>query len=304
MTNRFAPRGGFGRRFRTLSGFFLFAFLFFRLLAGVSPAAEKSGFRVEHPRSVAVGEPFLLEIDNGEGTVEDLRVVWLDKTLSLYAWGEGSGRARLLLPVPLSVKEKALILLLLSADGFRVYSAEIEIAGKEFEEQSLTVDPNFVHPPREELPRIERERLRTRAVYSAFTPVDYLRLPLLRPLPGVITGEFGLKRLFNGQPRSRHTGVDFRAAEGAEVKAVSPGRVVLVDSQYYAGNIVIVDHGLGVYSSYMHLLEAKVREGEMLEAGSLLGLAGKSGRVTGPHLHLGFVVQGEHQTPAPFMPDL
>ncbi|MDR2050549.1 MAG: M23 family metallopeptidase [Deltaproteobacteria bacterium] len=281
--------------------FFLYCLLSFCLLNGVSAAAEKLGLQVEHPLISTVGEPFLLKVDNHEGTLEDLRVVWLDKTLSLRGQG---GQARLLLPTPLSVKEKVLPLLLFSADGFRVYSAEIGIIPREFGEQSLTVDPNFVHPPREELARIERERLRTRAVYASFTPVNYLRLPLLRPLPGVITGEFGVRRLFNKQPRSMHRGVDFRAAEGAEIKAVSPGRVALVDSQYYAGNIVIVDHGLGVYSSYMHMLEARVREGEMVEAGTLLGLAGKSGRVTGPHLHLGFVVQEEHQTPAPFMPDL
>jgi murein DD-endopeptidase MepM/ murein hydrolase activator NlpD len=126
---------------------------------------------------------------------------------------------------------------------------------------------------------------------------------LLRPVPGIITSEFGLKRVYNGQPRSQHKGVDFRGAIGAEVHSCAAGIVALAANQHYSGNFIIIDHGLGVFSMYAHLSAFKVKAGDTVQAGQLIGLVGKTGRVTGPHLHFAFSVLGVTADPEPLIPD-
>ena len=271
--------------------------LFFLYPAALHPAGEPE-FYVRHPELVQEGEPFLLKIGR-PAALENLRVIWLEKSIPLKVPGR---QVELLLPVPLA-SQGELPLRIVSAKG-ELYSAGITVRQKEFGAQNLTVEPKFVAPPEAERARIAQERDTVRKIYATVTPRKYFSLPLQRPLPGVITSEFGVRRLFNGEQRSRHMGLDFRGAEGSEVRAIAAGRVVLAADHYYPGLMVIVDHGQGVYSTYMHLSAFKTEVGQFLNPGDLVGLVGKTGRVTGPHLHLDFVVQGERQSPEPFMPDL
>lgn len=267
--------------------------------ATAGESAENSGLVVLHPKSVGEGEPFVLEL-GGNVNVDDLEVVWLGKTIPLA--GQGS-EAMLMLAVPLAPKEAELPLLIRTKEGWRVYSVMIEVQKKEFQSQSLKVDPRFVNPPEAELARIKREREKNRAIYNTITPKRYWSGNFKRPLPGIITSEFGVKRLFNGEPRSRHTGVDFRGAEGVEIRSLAAGKVVLAENQYYSGNVTIVDHGFGLYTIYCHMSAFKAKVGDMLETGQLVGLVGMTGRVTGPHLHLSVMVLGTSVTPEPLMPD-
>lgn len=260
---------------------------------------RENDFMVRHPKEVGEGNPFVLYVSN-ETTIEDLTVVWLDKEIPLA--GQGNS-AEVMLPLPLEYAEENISLLLRSKQGYRVYSALIEVRKKEFPSQSLKVDPRFVTPPEAEVERIQREAKKNREIYATFTPERYWVTPLVRPLPGILTSEFGVKRLFNGEPRNRHRGVDFRGAEGTEIHSLAAGKVVLAENQYYSGNVVIVDHGFGVYSNYCHMSALKVREGDVVKASQVLGLVGSTGRVTGPHLHLGFMVLGHAVTPEPLMPD-
>lgn len=264
-----------------------------------SMALAQSSLTVLHPNSVGEGEPFIVKI-SGDVTIEDLEAVWLDKAVTLSGQGK---EGEVMLAVPLATEEKEIPLLLRSSQGYRVYSAMIAVEKKEFPSQSLKVDPRFVNPPASEVPRIQRELEKNRAIYATITPERYWSTPLVRPLPGILTSEFGVRRLFNGEPRNRHRGVDFRGAEGTEIKSLAAGRVVLAENQYYSGNVVIIDHGLGVYTNYCHMSAFKVKEGDTVEAGQLVGLVGMTGRVTGPHLHLGFMVLGLAVTPEPLMPD-
>lgn len=266
----------------------------------VAHASDDSFIKVSHPSEVTVGEPFIVKISS-RLTVEDLNLLWADKVIPLAGHGNS---AEIMLPAPLEAELQTYSLVIVSAnEGFRVYSSSILIKEKDFPVQSLSVDSRYVNPPKDVMPRIERESKKNRAIFAAYTPQKYWRAPLERPLPGIITSEFGVRRVFNDEPRSRHRGVDFRGAEGSEIRSLAAGRVVLAEDQYYAGNFVIVDHGQGVYSSYAHLSAFRVKKGDRVDAGSLIGLVGKTGRVTGPHLHLGFVVQGQSQTPEPLMPD-
>ena len=108
------------------------------------------------------------------------------------------------------------------------------------------------------------------------------------PVDGVISGNFGNQRIFNGIPKSPHTGTDIAASEGTEVKAAADGKVLLAGGNYfYSGNMVVLDHGDGLQTIYAHLKEAKVKVGDEVKQGDVIGLVGKTGRATGPHLHWG-----------------
>ncbi|MDE5880076.1 MAG: M23 family metallopeptidase, partial [Desulfovibrio sp.] len=102
-------------------------------------------------------------------------------------------------------------------------------------------------------------------------------------------------------PRGMHRGLDLRGAEGSPIRACADGVVALVDNLYFSGNAVYINHGDGVFSSYLHMSKPLVKPGERVERGQVIGLVGATGRVTGPHLHLGLVVQGESVDPQPLL---
>ncbi len=164
----------------------------------------------------------------------------------------------------------------------------IEVRSKEFRTTELTVAPGYVELSPENQERAARERHEIAAVYSTLTPTAHWSEPFTVPIPGVEGGRnFGHRRVFNGQPRAPHSGADLRAATGTKIRAANTGTVVLAKNLFFSGNAVFVDHGLGVFTTYLHLSEISVEVGDRVERGQVLGLAGATGRVTGPHLHWG-----------------
>ena len=108
------------------------------------------------------------------------------------------------------------------------------------------------------------------------------------PLKGRISGHFGNQRIFNGTPKNPHSGTDIAALEGTEIKAAGNGKVLLSGGDYfYSGNMVIIDHGQGLQTIYAHLSKVLVKVGDIVKKGDIIGLVGKTGRATGPHLHWG-----------------
>jgi murein DD-endopeptidase MepM/ murein hydrolase activator NlpD len=156
-----------------------------------------------------------------------------------------------------------------------------------FPEETLTVAPKYVEPPAEVRARIARERKKLKAIYATRRAVAPAARPFVRPVPGEPTSPFGTRRIFNGVPRSPHSGLDLRAATGTVVLSAGRGRVVLAQELYYSGKAVIVDHGGGLFTVYAHLSVLSVAEGDGVEAGQAIGRSGATGRVTGPHLHWG-----------------
>ncbi len=162
---------------------------------------------------------------------------------------------------------------------------DIEVIAKDFPVERLRVDPKYVTPPAEALERIRLEAELTRSIYSHFSP-DWLGEGSFElPTDGRVNPNFGRRRVFNDQPRSPHSGVDISSPHGTPVRASNSGRVVLIRGLYYAGNTIIIDHGLGVFSVYLHLSRMSVEEGSLVHKGDLIGEVGATGRVTGPHLH-------------------
>ncbi len=163
----------------------------------------------------------------------------------------------------------------------------IPVSAKSFPEQRLTVEPKFVNPPKAARARIERETKRLKAIYARRSLWPPPVSPFVKPVPGDPTGEFGTRRIFNGEPRAPHSGIDLHAPTGTPVLASGPGRVALAASLYYSGGTVIVDHGGGLFTNYAHLSRIETKEGETVRAGDRVGRSGATGRVTGPHLHWG-----------------
>jgi murein DD-endopeptidase MepM/ murein hydrolase activator NlpD len=154
-----------------------------------------------------------------------------------------------------------------------------------FETRRLQVDPKLVNPPQSELARIKEEAKAMTDAFALMTPERFWHGRFDVPVPGVATSSFGRLTVTNGQPGSRHQGADLRAATGTPVKAPNGGRVVLAQNLYFAGNTVIIDHGLGVFSLLAHLSRIGVQPGATVARGEAVGDSGATGRVTGPHLH-------------------
>ena len=170
----------------------------------------------------------------------------------------------------------------------------IPVLPRVFDIQSITgVAQKYVEPPPEDLKRIaEERRVIVEAWARAADAVDF-EAGFIWPVEGPISGVFGSQRIFNGQPRAPHNGVDIAAGRGATVVAASRGIVTLAQKDlFFNGNVVIVDHGLSLSTVYVHLDEITVRPGQRVNIGEPIGKVGATGRVTGPHLHWGANVAG------------
>ena len=185
-----------------------------------------------------------------------------------------------------------------AAGGKVVCSAKIAVRAGKFATERLQVGKQFVEPNPEQIKRADEERQRLREIFDRVTPERLWNGKFRVPLDGVTSGSnFGKRRILNGNPGSPHGGADLPGATGTPVHAAQRGRVVLADELFFAGNTVVVDHGLGVYTFYGHLSEISARVGDILEAGDVLGKVGATGRVTGPHLHWGLTVERARVNP-------
>lgn len=152
--------------------------------------------------------------------------------------------------------------------------------------QRLTLPKGMVNLDPEAERRADNEAARLGRLYDTISPERLWRGPFTRPVAGRKPGEgFGYRRIINGQPRMPHSGIDFSADRGTPVVASNRGRVALLGDFFFAGRLVVLDHGLGLYTLYFHLDGVAVVEGQMVERGQTVGTVGTTGRSTGPHLH-------------------
>ncbi len=171
------------------------------------------------------------------------------------------------------------------------------ISGREFPVRELRVSQEFVTPPPEVEERIRWEAELLRMVYSVSAGRWLGEGRFERPHPGEGAGNFGERRVYNGVPRSAHSGLDIAAPLGSPVRASNSGKVVLARDLYFSGQTVIVDHGLGVFSVYCHFSRLQVKRGDSVRKGDVIALAGSTGRSTGPHLHWAVRIRGSRVDP-------
>jgi len=186
-----------------------------------------------------------------------------------------------------------------TANGERI-SCSVMLAVKQglFATEKLHMEKQFVEPSPEQIKRADEERQKLRDIFDRATPERLWKGNFRIPLDGVTTGtNFGKRRILNGNPGSPHSGVDLPGTTGTLVHATQRGRVVLAEELFFAGNAVVVDHGLGIYTFYGHLSEIDAKVKDAMETGAVLGKVGATGRVTGPHLHWGLTVERARVNP-------
>lgn len=190
-----------------------------------------------------------------------------------------------------------------TADG-SPRQVDYEVARKRYSEQRLSVAPRTVDLSPENQARFERERDHQALVMATFTEPVGGALTSLRmqvPVPGRRSSSFGLRRVFNGQARNPHSGMDIAAPTGTPIAAPLPGRVIDTGDYFFNGNTVWLDHGQGLLTMVCHLSAIDVRVGDVLATGQHLGAVGATGRVTGPHLHWGVMLNRTMVDPALFL---
>ncbi|MBZ7953346.1 MULTISPECIES: M23 family metallopeptidase [Campylobacter] len=170
-----------------------------------------------------------------------------------------------------------------------------------YKSEQIQVAKNKVFPPKNVQDRIKKEFQEANEIYASYTPKPLYNGTFAIPLASFITSDFGKARIFNQKVASYHSGTDFRALSGTPIYAANSGIVKIAKNRYYAGNSVVIDHGLGIYSQYYHLSKINVKKGQKVKKGELIGLSGATGRVSGPHLHFGILVAQKQVDPLDFI---
>lgn len=161
------------------------------------------------------------------------------------------------------------------------------ITDKVYKEQHLTVKRKHSNPPADQIKRIQKEsRLSTKA-FSTFSDTAASRhfQGFIKPAQGPTSSPFGLKRFFNEQARRPHSGLDIAAPRGANIIAPADGKIILTGNFFFNGNSIFIDHGQGLITMYCHMDSLDRQQGDIVNAGDIIGKVGSTGRATGPHLH-------------------
>ena len=170
-----------------------------------------------------------------------------------------------------------------------------------YKTQRLTIkNKNKVNPNKQSRSRIQKEQALTQKLKNTFSDKPP-RMNFIKPVSGRDSGRFGLRRILNQQKRNPHSGMDIAAPEGRKIRATESGNVIFVGHLFFTGKVVYVDHGSGLISLYAHLSQFDVKKGQRIKRGDLIGRVGKTGRVTGAHLHWSVYLNGNAVDPALFI---
>lgn len=184
-------------------------------------------------------------------------------------------------------------------------SVSFVVNQKHYAEQRITIkDKRKVNPNAEDMKRIRREKLRINAALRHWEEKVNVETDFTLPVSGELSSPFGLRRYFNDQPRNPHSGIDIAAPEGTPIISPAAGKVIESGDFFFNGNSVFIDHGQGLITMYCHMSKIKVKKGQVITKGEVIGAVGQTGRVTGPHLHWTVSLNNARVDPGLFISDL
>jgi murein DD-endopeptidase MepM/ murein hydrolase activator NlpD len=179
------------------------------------------------------------------------------------------------------------------ANGGELHATQkVDVLPASYKTTTLHVEEKYVEPDAATLARIAADKAVKDAAFAHQVSQPLWNGSFQSPVPFTPTDSFGTRRMFNGKLASIHRGTDFHAPSGTPVAAANDGVVIIAQGMFYEGNLVVIDHGQQFSTLYMHLSKIEVKVGDRVHKGERLGLSGATGRVTGPHLHLGVRWQG------------
>ena len=260
------------------------------------PAAFRNIFY--QPNALAQGSPVLFTVEMAE-PASRVSGRFLDRQLSFFrgdkpnVWYALAGADLESAPGRSQLSIVANVL----RKGVVKATKEIDLAAGDFKAGEVEVPENFVHPDAAGKRQIAADAVLKAHAYAHFLPSPQWSGDFKKPVDAPSTPSFGMTRLLNEEMTSRHRGTDFPGKEGSQVSAANAGTVVLAKEMFYEGNCVILDHGQHFFTVYMHLSKMDVKVGDKMKKEAPLGLTGATGRVTGPHLHMGVRWNGAYLDP-------
>jgi murein DD-endopeptidase MepM/ murein hydrolase activator NlpD len=177
------------------------------------------------------------------------------------------------------------------------FEKKIRVERQRYPRVQLKVPGRYTAPSPEDQRQIEQDKATKEDAFKTLSPGREWKGSFAAPVNAAISDVFGVERVFNGSVQSTHQGLDFRVPSGTSVAAVNSGRVILARPLFFEGNCVVIDHGEGLLTLYLHLSKFSVKEGDDVSKGQPIGLSGGTGRATGPHLHLAVRWQGVYLNP-------
>jgi murein DD-endopeptidase MepM/ murein hydrolase activator NlpD len=277
----------------------IFALVIMTLFTALPVHADVAGILIT-PASLANGSPFLLTISL-ETKASTVTGQWQGHPIVFFfapdrrTWYSLAGVDVETTPghYPLTVEIDP------DQSTHRTLHKEIDVEEAPYEKVPLDVPDKFVEPNAAALKIIAADKMVKDKAFAHSSAKPEWSSNFLPPLRiGVMSESFGSQRVFNGKRASIHRGLDYHAKSGTPISAINSGRVVLARPLYFEGGCVVIDHGLGLMSVYMHLSKIDVAVGAKVHRGQLIALSGATGRATGPHLHLGVRWQGSYLDPA------
>jgi murein DD-endopeptidase MepM/ murein hydrolase activator NlpD len=254
-------------------------FLFFTYVSA-------DAFRSEiFPSKIKPGDTFILKIINAK--TSQLPIAFFNGN-SLYF--SGCGESCFIAIGAVGIEAKPGVHAIQIIVGDRKEDLNLNVISATFPEISLTLPEEKVFLSPEDLKRAKIEEEKLESIWQIASDKLWEGSFML-PLENDISTSFGVKRIINQKKISVHRGIDIRAKEGERVKASNKGRVILAEELFFGGNTIVLDHGRGIFTIYMHLLGFNVKTGDIVSKGDIIGFVGSSGRVSGPHLHFGVKVQ-------------
>lgn len=247
-------------------------------------------------QSAVPGGVMILSVGNSQQTKPD---VYFEEKPVMVVKADGLWQA--VVGIPLA--SKAGTLRILVKRGEEKSTQLFSIKDKQYPTQYITVkDERKVNPNPIDMKRINQESSRIQEALTAWTETNNEPVNFVWPIKGRVSGLFGRRRVFNGEPRNPHSGMDIAAKTGTPIHAPAAGIVRGTGNYFFNGNTVFIDHGQGLITMFCHLSRLDVQDGQTVKQGDIIGAVGATGRVTGPHLHLGVSLNNERVEPRLFFP--